>query len=180
MKPEFTKLQTERLIIRPFHRSDLTSRYISWLNDPETSRYSELRHTLQTKETCTAYFDRMKRAGNWFLAIIRKDGKPAHIGNLSVEFERSNQIADMAIVLGEKTAWGCGYGREAWKAVLDHLLQSGHAYKVRAGTMAENKTMIGVALASGMSQEAVQRGEYLLNGKRVDRLRFASFARGQH
>ena len=56
------------------------------------------------------------------------------------------------------------------------LLQDDRVYKVRAGTMAENKTMIELAVASGMSHEATLRGEYLVEGRRIDRLQFSRFA----
>ena len=31
--------ETKRLIIRPFLKSDISEKYISWLNDPEVNEY---------------------------------------------------------------------------------------------------------------------------------------------
>jgi ribosomal-protein-alanine N-acetyltransferase len=173
--PRFEPVETERLIIRPFSLEDITDRYISWLNDPENNRYSSLRHSVQTRQSCERYYCQMKESGDWFLAILRKDGPRKHIGNLRVLFDRINNVADIAIIIGEQTARGQGYAKEAWAAVLAILLTNGCAEKITAGTMDENKAMIKVALASGMHQEARLRGQLLLDGRRVDQIQFARF-----
>ncbi|MGE0613668.1 MAG: GNAT family N-acetyltransferase [Hyphomicrobiales bacterium] len=176
MPRKFDPMHTRRLLLAPFSRDDLTERYVSWLNDPETVRYSELRHTRHSFESCRAYMDAIESSGGWFIAMKRREENPDHIGNLSVVFDRSNKVADMAVLIGEKTVRGRGFAREAWCAVMELILSDRVADKVKAGTMSVNEPMIELAKASGMTLEAVIPGEFLFEGRRVDRLQFARFA----
>jgi RimJ/RimL family protein N-acetyltransferase len=174
MNPAFEPIRTPRLFIRPFAEGDVTDRYISWLNDPVTVRYSMQRHVTHTRETCRAYVVSMREKRDWFLAILREES-PRHIGNISVAFDQPNLTADMAIVIGEPDARGMGYGFEAWLAVLDNLLGAAGIRKVTAGTMAANAPMLAVARKSQMIEEGRQRQQYLFHGEEVDRVLFARF-----
>lgn len=169
-------IETERLTVRPFLPQNITPEYVSWLNDKQTMRHSEQRHTTHTIESCRDYFQSMQNDCHWFLAISIKQPKLRHIGNISVAFDIENQTADMSIIIGDKSALKNGYGLEAWSGVLEHLLTLKSVRKVTAGTMAVNKAMIGVALRSGMTQESVSCDQFLLDGSPVDLFRFARFA----
>lgn len=169
-------IETERLTIRPFLSKDITPDYVSWLNDKQTMRHSEQRHTTHTIESCREYFQSMQNDAHWFLAILVKQDEPLHVGNISVAFDIENQTADMSIIIGDKSAQKNGYGLEAWSGVLEHLLALEFVRKVTAGTMAVNKAMIGVALRSGMTQESVSSDQFLLDGTPIDLIRFARFA----
>ena len=113
---ELPVLTTARIALRPFEHGDLIGRYVSWLNDPQTVRYSEQRHRRHTRATCESYWNAMGARGDWFLAIVRRAGEPRHIGSLSVAFDLPNGTADMAILIGAADARGEGLGLEAWTA----------------------------------------------------------------
>jgi len=173
------ELETAHLTVRPFDMELLTERYVSWLNDRETVRYSEQRHRRHTIESCRQYFDTVRKSPNWILAILLKSDGPAHIGNIGVTFDRANRTADIAILIGESAGRGQGYGKEAWSAVMAHLLGPAEIRKVTAGTMAANSAMIALATSSGMHEEARLKGHFLLDGRPVDCIRFARFAERQ-
>lgn len=175
---KFKTINTARLTIQLFEASDIADHYVSWLNDAETVRYSVQRHLRHSRESCRAYFDAMNLRGDWFLALIRKDSEPSHIGNISVVFDRPNITADVAIMIGEKAARGQGLGFEAWTAILKYLLGPARIRKVTAGTISENKAMMSLAFRCGMIEEGRQRRQYLLDGREVDRVFFARFADG--
>lgn len=169
------KIVTDRLTLRPFERRELTERYVAWLNDPESVRYSEQRHHKHTLATCEAYYLSMQRSGNWFLAILHNDGTPVHVGNLSIVFDAPNATADMAILIGESAARGHGLGREAWQAVMEHLLMVKGIRKVTAGTMSSNAPMMAVACQCGMGEEGRRRRQFLFEDRTVDMVLFAKF-----
>jgi len=155
----------------------LTTAYVGWLNDPNVVRYSEQRHRRHTIESCKSYFESMRAGGHHFWAIERTDGDaPRHIGNLSATMDRANAAADLAIMIGDRTAWGQGLGRAAWIAACGWLLGPGKVRKVGAGTMAENHAMLAVFKAAGMTIESIRKGHFVLDGRPVDAVYAALFS----
>jgi len=161
-------LHSDRLFIQWFGEDFLNYRYVEWLNDPEVVKYSEQRHAIHTIESCTEYYNSIKESENIFLAIIFKNSNLGHIGNISITIDSSNLVADIAIVIGEKLAWGKGVGLEAWSLVMNYLLQYTKIRKVTAGTMSVNKPMLNVMHCSGMDIECYRKEYFLWEGKFVD------------
>jgi len=165
-------IETDRLRILPFDPAHLSERYVGWLNDPEVVEFSEQRHCKHTLESCEAYFRSMERSGNLFLAICEKPSG-AHIGNASVAVDVHNSIADISIMIGERSRWGEGLGAEAFMAIVGRLLDSGEFRKVTAGTVAVNFPMLKAMERAGMQEECRRANHYLLKGEAVDVVYFA-------
>ena len=79
-------------------------------------------------------------------------------------------------MLGEKKLLGKGYGGEAWKAILDNVLQEEGIRKVTGGTTRTNLSMVQIMERSGMMLEAVRPRQELIEGEPVDLLYYARFA----
>lgn len=169
-------IESARLRLEPFGDAHLTDRYLGWLNDPETVRYSEQRHRRHDRASALEYLRAMEASQDHFWAIVRKDGTPAHIGNLSAYVDRANGVADMAIMIGEASARGAGYGREAWQTAGDWLLGQAGIRKLTAGTMACNTAMLATMWSCGMLEDGRRRGQFLLDGEPVDLIYGARFA----
>ena len=165
-------IETEQLKIVPFKEAYLTDRYVGWLNDPEVVKYSEQRHQYHSLESCRAYFLMIESSANIFLAICDKL-TGLHIGNVSVNMDMNNGIADISIMIGDRDFWGKGLGSEAFTAVVGNLLERGDVRKVTAGTMAANKPMLKAMALAGMEEEARRGSHYLLNGTPVDMVYFS-------
>lgn len=150
--------------LEPFADRHVTARYVGWLNDPETVRYSEQRHRTHTLESCAEY-RRAMAPPNKFWAIIAPPF--GHVGNIAATVDKWNRTADLAILV-ERAAWGRGIGKRAWNLALDWLLGQGGMLKVTAGTMAENKAMRALMRDSGMIEEGRSRSRFLLDGVPVD------------
>lgn len=171
-----SEIRTQRLLIVPFSESHLTDRYVSWLNNPEIVRYSEQRHRKHDIATCRAYFETMVESDNFFCAIEEICGRRNHIGNVSVTVDRPNCLADISIMIGERSAWGKGIGFEAWNAVLEALFRREGLRKVTAGTVTPNQAMIRIMKKSGMRPDGRRTAHYLIEGKSVDVVYYAKFA----
>ncbi len=168
---------SERLRITPFTHHHLTEAYVGWMNDPEIMRYSEQRHRQHTMESNQAYFEAMQQGPSGFYAIMEQLNVPErHIGNMTIAMNPPNGIADIAIMIGAVDAQGRGYGAEAFSLVHDALLAQPDIRKVTAGTMAVNEAMIRVAKHAGMKEDGRRIGQFLLDGKAVDLVYFASFS----
>ena len=167
---------TSRLRIVPFAERHLTERCVGWLNDPEVVRYSEQRHRRHDLESCKDYFESIARSPGFFSAIEER-AQDRHIGNISIAVDPANDIADISILLGDRTTWGSGFGFEAWKAVLDTLLGCERFRKVTGGAMASNRAMIRIMEKADMRLDGRRTAHYLLNGLPVDIVHYASFGK---
>lgn len=161
----------------PFEPRHLTSRYVSWLNDPEVVRYSEQRHRVHTAESCRAYFESFADSPDQFLAIEASAAAAiVHVGNMGIAVDVPNRVADISIIIGDKTVWGTGIASKAWTAVVEYLLSEGGIRKVTAGTMSVNEPMLRLMQRSGMAIEAVRPRQFLWEGEAVDLVHAARFS----
>jgi [ribosomal protein S5]-alanine N-acetyltransferase len=170
-------IKTRRLTLTAFADEHLTKRYVGWLNDPEVVRYSEQRHRRHTAESCREFIGSFATGPSHLWAIIEKERSLGHIGNINSVVDAPNRTADVAILIGEKQAWGDGLGAEAWMAVVDYLLGPGGMRKVTAGAMAENKAMLKIMNKAGMAEEGRRNGQFLLDGRAVDAILTARFTK---
>jgi [ribosomal protein S5]-alanine N-acetyltransferase len=161
-------LETARLTLRPFDLSrHLKPRYVAWLNDADVVRYSEQRHRTHSLESCRTFVSGFADGPGRLWAIEQTDGA-RHIGNIHADIDPANRLADVAILIGERSVWGQGFGLEAWNAVLDWLLNEAGIRKVVAGCMLDNMAMRSIMRASGMVDDGQRKGHYLLDGKPQD------------
>ncbi len=166
--------ETERLVLEPFGEKHLTPRYVRWLNDPEVTRWSEQRHVTHTLESCRAYYESFVGTPNMFFAIVHK-GELGHVGNLNVYVEPRHGLADIGILVGERSAWGNGYGYEAWTCILHALLKEPSIRKVTGGSAANNVAMQKIMRAAGMVEDGRRARHYVYDGSEVDIVYFAAF-----
>lgn len=168
-------LITPRLRLRPFEAADINATYLAWLNDPQVTRFSNQRFCEHTVESCTAYLASFKGSSNSFLLVEqRQDRRP--IGTATVYRNRHHGTADIGLMVGERSCWGQGYGRETWQAVLEALLAETGMRKVTGGTARPNQAMVQIMEQSGMDLEAVRARQELIDGQPVDLLYYARFA----
>jgi RimJ/RimL family protein N-acetyltransferase len=170
------RIETQRLALVPFAARHLSAAYVGWLNDPATVRYSELRHSTHTAESCARYAAAMAESGHFFWAVERRDGA-AHIGNLTAYLDRANGLADLAILIGAPDARGQGLGREAWVAACEWLAGRDWVRKICAGTLAANAPMLRAMAAAGMEIEAVRKNHFVVEGHPMDAVYAARFTR---
>lgn len=159
-------LRTPRLVLEPFSYRHLSERYIGWLNDPRTVRFSEQRFHTHTLDSCREYVQSFEGSPNLLWAITLATGCE-HIGNISAHCQSRHGTADVGVLLGQ-VAHNQGYATEAWLAVLDHLLRTASLRKVTAGTLSSNAGMLAVIRKSGMTIESRRARQYLWEGQEVD------------
>ena len=166
MVMEFTLISDNVVKILPFELNHLTQRYVDWLNDKEVVKYSEQRHFTHSIESCKKYYLEQKDFGNLFLAIEAENN--VHIGNIGIYIDSKNKIADMSILIGDKTFWGKGYAYRSWNLVLNCMLNNFNLRGITAGTMSINHPMISLMKKSKMNIDAILKNRFLLDGEVVD------------
>jgi RimJ/RimL family protein N-acetyltransferase len=176
---ESTVIETERLRIVTFSAEHLTSRYVGWLNDPDVVRFSQQRLRKHTLESCRDYWRSFEGSPNYFWAIVARDPELGHIGNMNAYVDTADQVADVGILIGERSAARKGHATEAWTAVCAYLFAKG-IRKVTCGTLAVNIPMMDLARRVGMKEDGRRVRQVLLNGSEVDVVYWALFRDDWH
>lgn len=170
----FTTLLGSKVLLRPFEASDITPEYISWLNDPEVVKYSNQRFVRHTEASCRRYLDSFVNTENLFISV-RMQNDDVAVGTMTTYVSPQHETADIGIMIGRRSVWGSGVGQDAWNTLLDWLIDQRRIRKVTAGTMRCNQAMIKLMERSGMTLEAVQAKQELLDGIPQDLLYYAKF-----
>jgi len=169
------KITTGRLRIRPFLSTDINLTYLSWLNDQEVTRFSNQRFIDHSHETSMAYLETFSGTPNSFLLLEDSlHSKP--IGTATIYRSLQHGTADIGLLIGERSYWGNGYGKEAWIAILNHLSSDISIRKVTGGTLRPNNAMIRIMQQSGMVPDGTRIAHELIDGFPVDLLYFAHFS----
>lgn len=160
--------------LKPFTEGDITPDYVAWLNDPEIMRFSNQRFRRHTAETCRDYLASFVDSPNLFLKIVRvSDGRT--IGTMTAYAAVPHRTVDLGILVGCRSAWGQGLGRDAWQTLLSWLLGEPGVRKVTGGTMRCNLGMVRIMERCGMTLEAVRPQQELLDGLPQDLVYYGKF-----
>jgi RimJ/RimL family protein N-acetyltransferase len=106
------------------------------------------------------------------LAIVRKEDA-AHIGNITLDsIDYISRSAALAIIVGDKSAWGKGYGREAARLICEHGFLTLNLRRISAGTFDDNAGFRRIAQYLGMVEEGRRRQAAFKLGRYVDIVEF--------
>lgn len=175
MTGEPSELLGERVRLTRFTAADITDDYIAWLNDPLVTRLSNQRFVTHDRASSERYLAGFDGSANLFFSVRRRDGDHS-IGTMTAYVSPHHRTADMGILIGDRSAWGGGFGQDAWNILLAWLLGVGGMRKVTAGTLAINQPMIRIAEQSGMLLEGRRARQEIVEGQEVDILQYARFA----
>ena len=168
-------LMTRNLIMRP-HKIEEAHIFAEWLNDPEVVKFSEQRHKKHTVLSQRDYW--MSKATTepdiYYVIDYATNNRP--IGSISATIDLNNQIANVGIIIGDKSVWGNGYGYEAWECFCNYLFIEKKIRKVEAGSMSSNKSMRRICERFFMQLEGTQRGHFLIDAMPSDLVMYGKFA----
>lgn len=147
-----------RIYLRNLEAGDVEGNYGYWLNDPEVCRFNAHHRFPYAKVDLAGYIAGLCGAHDRLvLAIVEREGDQ-HVGNISLQsIDPVERSAEFAIVIGEKSAWGQGFSKEAARLILDHGFGALNLNRVYCGTSSENLPMQKLALAMGFVQEGRRR-----------------------
>ncbi len=164
----------QKVELRLFSTRHITEDYLGWLNDPLVMRYSNQRFKQHHEASCLTYLQTFQGSGNLFLAIhLANSGR--FVGTMTTHFSIVHETADMGILVGDRTCWGQGIGKDAWSTLMSLLLVSGNVRKVSGGTLRCNVGMVNVMRNTGMIPDGVRSCQELVDGVPQDILHFARF-----
>lgn len=169
-------IEAEKSLLRALGEADLTDRYLGWLNDSESNRYSSRRGSSFTREDMTAYVEDANASPNMLLLGIFPHESDEHVGNILFDYyDRPNGIATLANLLGETSRWGGGYVVDADKHVIGFGFQKLGVRKFVLGNLAPNRASTFKSTTLGAQLEGRLRRHEALDGAYVDILKFGLF-----
>lgn len=157
----------KRVYLRPLEKEDLI--YIrKWSNDPEI-------RGLTGEVTSTSQVDADKfleevhddDTRQWFVIVIKEDDRVIGETGLLRMFHPW-RTTDISIIIGEKDAWGKGYGTEAILLLLDHAFGCLNFHRVAIGVVGFNEKAIRFWEKLGFKKEGIERDGHYYNHKYYD------------
>lgn len=167
-------LHGKLVTLESFRSSDITTEYVSWLNDPEVVRYSNQRFRSHSVQTCQEYLQTFQHSTNLFF-VVRLRTSGLTVGTATAYISMPHGTADIGLLIGNREQWGKGVGLDAWKTLMDCLLKRYSIRKVTGGTLRANVGMVRIMERAGMELEAVRSRQQIVEGKAQDELYFARF-----
>jgi ribosomal-protein-alanine N-acetyltransferase len=160
------------VILRPLERTDLNERYLSWLNDPAVTRYTETGIFPSTAEDLDNYYRSVSGSkSDVMLAVVdKKSGR--HIGNVKLgPIHWVHRRATFGILIGEKEFWGKGVGLDATRLMVEYGFQRLNLHRIDLGVFAEHEAAVRCYEQAGFKVEGRMREDLFLDGEYKDRIR---------
>ena len=146
----------------------MTATYVAWMNDPEVTRYLMAGRVPQTAETIRAFLGSLDDEA----MAIEVYGR--HVGNVMVRaVDPIGQIAEVGIMLGDRSCWGAGVASTALRTFTADLFTRRAFKKLWAGTC--NPSCARLFRRCGWAEEGCQRAHAYLAGQWCDHWLFGIF-----
>jgi len=155
--------------LRPLIEADADGPYATWFNDEEVCQGNSHHVFPYTPEAARDYirFAAETRSDLVLAIVTREDHR--HIGNITLQkIHPVYHSAEFSIVIGDKSAWGTGYGAEAGRLICDHGFRAMNLHRIHCGTFSNNIAMQRLAAHLGMKQEGVRRQAAFKSGQYLD------------
>ncbi|HSL43236.1 MAG TPA: GNAT family N-acetyltransferase [Anaerolineales bacterium] len=155
-------LETQRLILRRFHMSDLDD-LVAFYNDPDVTRYipDAPRNPEETKQELEWFLNghpRFPELGLW-ATIYKETGKfIGRCGLLPWTIDGQDEV-EVAFAFS-KAYWGQGLATEAAQALVRHGFEHLKLSRLICLIVHDNKASIRVATKLGMTFEREAKDEY--------------------
>ena len=161
------RIETQRLILRPFTEDDAPAMYRNWASDPEVTKYLTWPTHPSVDVTRHIVQDWVSRYGNpdyyqWAIEL-RSIGEP--IGSIAVVSSRVAEplsVAELGYCMG-KPWWGLGLMPEAARAVIAYLFDKVGYGCIQARHDVKNEKSGRVMQKAGMSRVGILRNGGLNN-----------------
>lgn len=169
MSGTFTFLTSERLYLRPLLVADSQGPYPRWFNDEQVCAGNSHHVFPYTPDSADGYIRGLGASTDTIALAIVLAQSDEHIGNISLQrIDWVSRSAELAIVIGEKTAWHQGYAMESSRLLCSHGFRTMNMHRISCATFHNNEPMKRLAIALGMREEGRRREAAFKNGRYLD------------
>lgn len=160
----------ERVYLSQVRREDLPL-FARWFSDIELTTYLGQQGFSFLPEHEDQWYDGLvqNRTGRTFAIVVREGNRV--IGSVSLsEVDHARGKAELGIAIGDKSAWGQGYGSEAVRLMADYGLTFMGLHTIYLWHVAFNERAHRAYLRAGFKLAGRLRGADVFGGKRYDRI----------
>jgi RimJ/RimL family protein N-acetyltransferase len=168
-----------RLTLRTLTDEAATGPYLGWMQDPEVLRYLEARHVRHDAASLIAFIRAANASAAALLMGLFERESDQHVGNIKLEpIDRINRRAELGLIVGDRSKWGRGYGRESIGLIAGYAFSALGLHKLTAGLLEPNLASRKAFAAAGFAVEACLAQHFLFEGRWVEAVRMAKFGSG--
>jgi RimJ/RimL family protein N-acetyltransferase len=160
-----------RVYLKLLSPEDVTQAYVNWMKDELVTQYLESRWRVFSLEELKDYVRHVNGSGQEYLfGIVLKENNQ-HIGNIKIgAINQFHRYGDIGLLIGEKTAWGKGYGREAIELATQYAFEKLNLNKLVAGIYVNNIGSHKAFMKAGYSEVGRLKKHRFSNGEYVDEI----------
>ncbi|HEX9697525.1 MAG TPA: GNAT family protein [Actinomycetota bacterium] len=137
-----------------------------WQNDPEVFALMDYERPFSAADIAAS---EQNAADEGVPFVIEAGGAP--IGRIGLnQFRARDRTASLYVYIGERSAWGSGYGRAALDLILRYAFETLNLRLVQLWTLAHNERAIHLYKAVGFVEEARLRDRSFIEGHFVDHI----------
>jgi RimJ/RimL family protein N-acetyltransferase len=160
----------KKVRLRAFERED-AERYRNYVNDGEVASLVD-RAKPATALEHARWYESLVSSDKVAAFAIDKHPRGGFIGLVWLfAIDWRHRRAEVRIVIGERTAWGGGYGTDALKTLVRAAFGPLNLEKLFAEVLATNTRAIKAFEAAGFFREGLLRGDRVMDGRRSDFMR---------
>ena len=153
------RMETARLVLRPFVKEDAPAMYRNWASDPEVTKFLSW-PTYKTVDTAYEILNiwvSQYRDDTFYQWAIELKEIGEVIGSISVvNFDERVDMAEIGFCIG-RSWWGQGIMTEAFQAVIDFLFGEVGVQRIEAGHDPNNPASGAVQRKCGLKYEGTFR-----------------------
>ncbi len=154
-----------RISLRPLTGADAAA-FVPWVNDPEVTRTLAIGARVMDVRAEEVFIEKTNASAHAVLFGIVVRETDRLIGSTGLDqLDFRNQSASFGIMIGEKKAWGKGYGTEATALVVQHAFGELHLNRVQLQVYEYNLRGMRVYEKVGFRREGVLRQEHVYAGR---------------
>lgn len=161
-----------RIRLVPLDRERHLENYVRWFNDPEVTRYLLQNLPLSRPEE-EKFFERTAENEASVVWAIH-DENDRHIGGTGLDqINWKERAAVSGIIIGEKDAWGKGYGTEVMQVRTTYAFEQLGLHRIESECFADNVASVRCLEKAGYQREGVARRKYWREGRWHDAILWA-------
>lgn len=164
-----TKINSKRIYLRKLTKSDISKRYINWLNDTQVNIFISTRNTKQNYDSVYKYIKSFNKSRTGLLMGIFLNKTNQHIGNITLNpIDWNNNYSGIGICIGDKKYWRKGYAKEAMHMAINYGFKKLKFRRMEAGVNSMNIASLKLFSSLGFKHEGILRQREKTGNKYID------------
>ncbi len=165
-----------KVYLRPMEREDAFT-IQPWVNDPDVRQFGTMfaPMTLRAEEQ---FIDKMAQSSSDVVCVIVRQDVDQPIGMTGLhQIDYRNGNCLFGIIIGDKTAWGMGFGTDATKIMVGYAFHTLNMHRVSLCVFDFNKRAIPIYEKVGFQKEGIRREGHYVNGEYCDEIQMGILRR---